>query len=69
MSLFVFARGNPQQNGASILTPVFDSVFMALSDGTIPFCSSFSKQFYSQSEIFVLVALKAAMERKKNGTI
>ena len=37
ISLFVFPRDNPQQNGVSLLTPVSDSVFIALSDGTIHF--------------------------------
>ena len=36
-SRFVFLRDNPQQNGVSLLTPVSDSVFIALSDGTIHF--------------------------------
>ena len=33
----VFPRENPQQNGMLLLTPVSDSVFIALSDGTIHF--------------------------------
>ena len=55
-----------------------DSVFNALSDGTIYFAlygSSLNHNLIgwnnsnSQSESFVLVVLKAAMERKKKGTI
>ena len=62
----------------SLLTPVSDLVFNALSDGTIHFAlygSSLNhnligwNNFNSQSESFVMVVLKAAMERKKNGTI
>ena len=34
MSLFVFAIGGCEQNGVSLLTPVSDSVLIALSDGT-----------------------------------
>ena len=35
--LFVFLSDNSQQNGVSLLTPVSDSVFIALSDGTFLF--------------------------------
>ena len=34
MSLFVFAISGYEQNGVSLLTPVSDSVLIALSDGT-----------------------------------
>ena len=37
MTLFVFQRDDPQQNGVKLLTPVSDLVFNALSDGTIHF--------------------------------
>ena len=33
--LFVFLKDDPQQNGVKLLTPDPDSVFNALSDGTI----------------------------------
>ena len=36
-SLFVFLIGSCEQNGVSLLTPVSDSVFIALSDGTFLF--------------------------------
>ena len=61
-----------------LLTPVSGLVFNALSDGTIHFAlygSSLNHNLIgwnncnSQSESFVLVVLKAAMERKKKGTI
>ena len=77
-SLFVFLRDDPQQNGVKLLTPVSNLVFNALSDGTIHFAlygSSLNHNLIgwnnsnSQSESFVLVVLKAAMERKKKGTI
>ena len=77
-TLFVFQRDDPQQNGVKLLTPVSDLVFNALSDGTIHFAlygSSLNHNLIgwnnsnSQSESFVLVVLKAAMERKKKGTI
>ena len=77
-SLFVFLGDDPQQNGVNLLTPVSDSVFNALSNGTIHFAlygSSLNHNLIgcnncnSQSESFVLVVLKAAMERKKKGTI
>ena len=35
--LFVFSIGSREQNGVSLLTPVSDSVFIALSDGTFLF--------------------------------
>ena len=35
--LFVFSIGSRKQNGVSLLTPVSDSVFIALSDGTFLF--------------------------------
>ena len=37
MSLFVFAISGYEQNGVSLLTPVSDSVLIALSDGTFLF--------------------------------
>ena len=37
LSLFVFLIGSREQNGVSLLTPVSDSVFIALSDGTFLF--------------------------------
>ena len=37
ISLFVFQRDDPQQNGVKLLTPVSSLVFNALSDGTIHF--------------------------------
>ena len=37
ITLFVFLIADPQQNDVSLLTPVSDSVFIALSDGTIHF--------------------------------
>ena len=37
LALFVFLRDDPQKNGMSLFTPVPDSVFNALSDGTIHF--------------------------------
>ena len=43
MSLFVFSIGSREQNGVSLLTPVSDSVFIALSDGT--FLSSLHGSF------------------------
>ena len=73
-SLFIFLRDDPEQNGVKLLTPVID----ALSDGTIHFAlygSSLNQNlidlnnFNSQSESFVFVVLKAAMERQKKGTI
>ena len=60
------------------MTPVSEPVFNALLDGTIHFTfygSSPNQNLTggnnsnSQSESFVLVVLKAAMERKKKGTI
>ena len=36
-TLFVFSIGSREQNGVSLLTPVSDSVFIALSDGTFLF--------------------------------
>ena len=33
-SLFIFLRDDPEQNGVKLLTPVYDLVFNALSDGT-----------------------------------
>ena len=36
-SLFVFSIGSREQNGVSLLTPVSDSVFIALSDDTFLF--------------------------------
>ena len=36
-SLFAFSIGSRKQNGVSLLTPVSDSVFIALSDGTFLF--------------------------------
>ena len=36
-SLFVFSLGGREQNGVSLLTPVSDSVYIALSDGTFIF--------------------------------
>ena len=76
-SLFVFLRDDPQQYGVSLLTPVSDLVVNALSDGTIHFALYGSlldnnligwNNSNSQSESFVLVALKAAMERRKKST-
>ena len=76
--LFVFLRDDPQQNCVKLSTPVSDLVFKALSDDTIHFAlygSSLNHNLIgwnnsnSQSESFVLVVLKAAMERKKKGTI
>ena len=78
VTLFVFQRDDPRQNGVKLLTPVSDLVFNALSDGTIYFAlygSSLNHNLIgcnnsnSQSEIFALMVLKAAMERKKKGTI
>ena len=37
VSLFVFLRDDPQQNGVKLLTPFSNLVFNALSDGTIHF--------------------------------
>ena len=37
VALFVFQRDDPQQNGVKLLTPVSDSAFNALSDGSIHF--------------------------------
>jgi len=37
MPLFVFSIGSRKQNGVSLLTPVSDSIFIALSDGTFLF--------------------------------
>ena len=37
ISLFVFLKGGYEQNGVSLLTPVSDSVFIALSDGAFLF--------------------------------
>ena len=77
-SLVFFQRDDPKQNGVKLLTPVSDLVFNALSDSTIHFAlygSSLNQNLIgwnnsnSQSESFVLVVLKAAMERKKKGTI
>jgi len=36
-SLFVFSIGSRKQNGVSLLTPVSDSILIALSDGTFLF--------------------------------
>ena len=36
-TLFVFSIGSRKQNGVSLLTPVSDSIFIALSDGTFLF--------------------------------
>ena len=37
VSLFVSSIGSCKQNGVSLLTPVSDSIFIALSDGTFLF--------------------------------
>ena len=37
MDCLFFQRDDPQQNGVKLLTPVSDSVFNALSNGTIHF--------------------------------
>ena len=42
-TLFVFSIGSREQNGVSLLTPVSDTVFIALSDGT--FLSSLHGSF------------------------
>ena len=39
ISLFVFSIGGRKQNSVSLLTPVSDSVLIALSDGTFLFFS------------------------------
>ena len=36
-SLFVFSIGDPKQNVNSFMTPVYDSVFNALSHGSLGF--------------------------------
>ena len=78
-SLFVFQRDDPQQNGLKPVSPVSNLIFNALSDdGTIHFAlhgSSLNHNLIgwnnsnSQSESFVLMVLKAAIGRKKKGTI
>ena len=76
--LFVFQSDDPRLNGVKLLTPVSDLIFDGLSDGSFHFAlygSSLNHNLIgwnnsnSQSESFVLVVLKAAMERKKKGTI
>ena len=65
-ALFVFQRDDPQQNGGKLLTPVSDSVFNALSDGTIHFAPYGSLNNHhliggssteSQSELSTLLVL------------
>ena len=50
ITLFVFSIDDPKQNATSLLTPVSDIVFYALSSGALGFAlnGSFSKHLHER---------------------
>ena len=78
MSLFVFLVGSREQNGVSLLTPVSDSVFIALSDGTFLFSLHGSFKNHQHKALWLAVEIVstnqvlvewATIESEMNGTI
>ena len=57
ISLFVFSIGGRKQNCVSLLTPVSDSVLIALSDGTFLFSLHGSFKNHQHTLIYSLGAL------------
>ena len=78
MPLFVFLIGSCEQNGVSLLTPVSDSVFIALSDGTFLFSLHGSFKNHQHKALWLAVGIVstnqvmvkwATIQSKMNGTI
>ena len=75
--LFVFLIGDPKQNVNSFMTPFSDSVFYALSHGSLGF--AFHGSFFNHSligqnsstaiRIFTMAVDRAAMENKTEATM
>ena len=77
-SLFVFSIGSREQNGVSLLTPVSDSIFIALSDGTFLFSLHGSFKNHQHKALWLAVGIVstnqvmvkwATIQSKMNGTI
>ena len=78
ISLFVFLIGSCKQNGVSLLTPVSDSIFIALSDGTFLFSLHGSFKNHQHKALWLAVGIVstnqvmvkwATIQSKMNGTI
>ena len=76
--LFVFSIGSRKQNGVSLLTPVSDSIFIALSDGTFLFSLHGSFKNHQHKALWLAVGIVstnqvmvkwATIQSKMNGTI
>ena len=78
LALFVFSIGSRKQNGVSLLTPVSDSIFIALSDGTFLFSLHGSFKNHQHKALWLAVGIVstnqvmvkwATIQSKMNGTI
>ena len=78
IALFVFMIGSCEQNGVSLLRPVSESVFIALSDGTFLLSLHGSFKNHQHKDLWLAVGTVstnqvlvewATIECKMNGTI
>ena len=69
-TLFVFSIDGPKQNATSLLTPVSNIVFYALSSGTLGFAlhGSFNNHLHERISTNQKMVYRAAMESKTEGT-